>query len=706
MFQNSTCLRILARKYHFTKRSRSRRANDGKNLMLNSTNGGFSRKRKTGQGGAELSQDKVRKKRKTSENNGVYDRNLDRISDLPEPIIHHIFTFMKCTKDVARTSILSKKWRNMYNSYLTFDFDERWFRIPKGVGKHNRIKARELQKKKFKSYVDRSLAVRLNPVPCIDKFRLYVNNIDNRLRTCIEHWLCAAADKNVKELDIQLNTKEKHFVLPEAVFLSASVIALKLSGPVISFLFNIRMSRLRILSIKGSTIVSDYVIKLFETGCPLLEDLRFVCCKAEFNIAISSLVKLRRVEVHDCGKVSYIQIAAPSLETFWYHADKYQECRIDLKGSGNLKNLTLKDWKMTDTAFQDLISMCPLLEKLVLQECNSLGRLAILSERLKRLALIRCVEVQEINVDAPNLYSFEYSGLRMLMPFSSMNVPGLHEAKLSFGPVMRKNKCIVYQRPFGIFDRSKGFKLIIYTHQEMKIYEEPKEADIIPDHVCKLVLTASLASVRKVVDSWLRECRGRSLILVSPCCELRSSIQTLIADREDKPSCCGLYSNQCWRHYIADVKIQTYTALPALHCMEGKKDPTDGKKAIIVGPWGGNGGTNWDDGFYNGIREIILKYDRCIDSILIIYDKNEKPVSGHKHGGVGGTKTAEIKLQFPEEFLTDVTGHYCPVVHGGSPVIRSLMFRSNRRMFGPYGVEEGTPFFFPMEGGQIIGFKV
>ncbi|KAL6537496.1 Jacalin-related lectin 19 [Orobanche minor] len=146
-------------------------------------------------------------------------------------------------------------------------------------------------------------------------------------------------------------------------------------------------------------------------------------------------------------------------------------------------------------------------------------------------------------------------------------------------------------------------------------------------------------------------------------------------------------------------------ALPALHCMEGKKDPTDGKKAIIVGPWGGNGGTNWDDGFYNGIREIILKYDRCIDSILIIYDKNEKPVSGHKHGGVGGTKTAKIKLQFPEEFLTAVTGHYCPVVHGDSPVIRSLTFRSNRRMFGPYGVEEGTPFFFPMKGGQIIGFK-
>lgn len=45
------------------------------------------------------------------------------------------------------------------------------------------------------------------------------------------------------------------------------------------------------------------------------------------------------------------------------------------------------------------------------------------------------------------------------------------------------------------------------------------------------------------------------------------------------------------------------------------------------------------------------------------------------------------------------------MVHGGSPVIRSLTFRSNRRTFGPFGVEEGTPFSLPMEGGQIVGFK-
>lgn len=55
--------------------------------------------------------------------------------------------------------------------------------------------------------------------------------------------------------------------------------------------------------------------------------------------------------------------------------------------------------------------------------------------------------------------------------------------------------------------------------------------------------------------------------------------------------------------------------------------------------------------------------------------------------------------------MISISGYISPVVHGGSPVIRSLTFKSNRRTFGPYGVEEGTPFSLPIEGGKIVGFK-
>ena len=64
---------------------------------------------------------------------------------------------------------------------------------------------------------------------------------------------------------------------------------------------------------------------------------------------------------------------------------------------------------------------------------------------------------------------------------------------------------------------------------------------------------------------------------------------------------------------------------------------------MVVGAWGGDGGSSWDDGSYSGVRGITIVYDRCIDWIRVVYDKNGKPVTGQKHGGVGGNKTAEVE---------------------------------------------------------------
>ncbi|KAI5336875.1 hypothetical protein L3X38_016144 [Prunus dulcis] len=77
---------------------------------------------------------------------------------------------------------------------------------------------------------------------------------------------------------------------------------------------------------------------------------------------------------------------------------------------------------------------------------------------------------------------------------------------------------------------------------------------------------------------------------------------------------------------------------------------------IVIGPWGGNGGADWDDGIYNGVREIKIAYCLCIDSITVGYDRNGKPVKAETHSGRGGNQTAEIKLQYPDEFLVGVSG--------------------------------------------------
>ncbi|KAI8529634.1 hypothetical protein RHMOL_Rhmol12G0240000 [Rhododendron molle] len=146
---------------------------------------------------------------------------------------------------------------------------------------------------------------------------------------------------------------------------------------------------------------------------------------------------------------------------------------------------------------------------------------------------------------------------------------------------------------------------------------------------------------------------------------------------------------------------------------DGGNDQAGKKMSIVVGPCGGKGGSYWDDGNYSGVREISLVYGLVIDSIRVVYDENGKPVLADKHGGTGGSRggtgvsqTAEIKLQYPEEFLTSVSGHYCPWgFFSACTVIRSMTFKSNRRTFGPYGVEEGTPFSISADGAQIVGFQ-
>ena len=62
----------------------------------------------------------------------------------------------------------------------------------------------------------------------------------------------------------------------------------------------------------------------------------------------------------------------------------------------------------------------------------------------------------------------------------------------------------------------------------------------------------------------------------------------------------------------------------------------------------------------------------------------------------------QILLDWPREYLTSITGTTVKV--WDYTVIKSLRFYSNRTKYGPYGVEKGESFSFPMEGGAIVGF--
>ncbi|KAK9181156.1 hypothetical protein WN944_024293 [Citrus x changshan-huyou] len=73
---------------------------------------------------------------------------IDRISFLPNDLTHHIMSLLPM-KDIARTSVLSKRWMSHWLCFSIQEFDESWF---KG--------RRESCRRDFHEYLRRSLTRR------------------------------------------------------------------------------------------------------------------------------------------------------------------------------------------------------------------------------------------------------------------------------------------------------------------------------------------------------------------------------------------------------------------------------------------------------------------------------------------------------------------------------------------------------------------
>lgn len=66
------------------------------------------------------------------------------------------------------------------------------------------------------------------------------------------------------------------------------------------------------------------------------------------------------------------------------------------------------------------------------------------------------------------------------------------------------------------------------------------------------------------------------------------------------------------------------------------------KRPISVGPWGGQQGLAWDDGFYSTVRQVVITHGAGIDCIQIEYDDKGTSIWSGRHGGNGGNRTDKV----------------------------------------------------------------
>lgn len=108
-----------------------------------------------------------RKRARTNSSSSSSSLTSDRLSSLPDFLIHHIMFFLKA-RQVVQTCLLSKRWRHLWRSVPCLDIDQEEFE----TAGPNRDTAKEWHK--FEDFTDHLLINNIS-IALLDTFRLHVS---------------------------------------------------------------------------------------------------------------------------------------------------------------------------------------------------------------------------------------------------------------------------------------------------------------------------------------------------------------------------------------------------------------------------------------------------------------------------------------------------------------------------------------------------
>lgn len=464
-------------------------------------------------GSCDLKEDKERRRRID---------HVDRISELPEPILHRIMSFLPFDQ-LVQTSVFSKTWLRAYLTFPALEIDEK---CPKHLHWEKVRKAR--------TYWEKVLQFRHRNMISIDKLTLRTSGESAwRLASiCILY----AIENNVKELDLE------HFLpsgiwfdLPEMVLYSKSLKVLKLEGCKLESLRNDVSLSLRKLSL-SEVYADDQVMNNLVAQCPLIEDLEFDRCEGFKTLDIAS-------------------------------------CK-NLKG---LSFLGRGSFTVTDGWLRSQIPRLPLLERLRIFLCGNIKSINIFSPRLKILGIHSCDKLDEVKLDTPNLNKFNYKG--DLISFSSAALT-LSETHLYFSEIIDSQLHTKYIELLAMFHKfSKVLNLQTCSSENVHVPGELRLSLPHPMSGAKhLNLTLSLGDrnfeVAKVVDSLL----WMSPHVETACLDcynykrfyFQFSYKQQPVYEGETAQCCKSFPVSCWKHCITRIDIEVVSTYNKVNMITGE----------------------------------------------------------------------------------------------------------------------------------------
>ncbi|KAK8630418.1 hypothetical protein V6N13_079214 [Hibiscus sabdariffa] len=173
------------------------------------------------------------------------EEGIDRISDLPDPVLCHVLSFLPTKMSVA-TSVLSKRWINLWTTVpaLSFSFTEFSDRFVDSVYK----------------------VLAMFQAQTIHQFSLDFEHISGVDDEHIDTWISAAIKRNVQELILKLNLCAPYgppFKLHDYVFAYKTLVCLRLFDDVfVDVPANACLPSLKILQLERDDNILDLDINV------------------------------------------------------------------------------------------------------------------------------------------------------------------------------------------------------------------------------------------------------------------------------------------------------------------------------------------------------------------------------------------------------------------------------------------------------------
>ncbi|XP_058785922.1 F-box/FBD/LRR-repeat protein At3g26920-like [Vicia villosa] len=211
-----------------------------------------------------------------------------RINSLPDNVLCHILTFLK-TKEVLATSVLSKRWIDIWRSVPALIFYD--------IEVNNRETDSRLNELVY------SFLLSVDYIKSCKLDILYDHHLGHLSFPNVIRWINAVVQRRVEyiKLCMHIIAGDDRFKLPISILTCRTLVVLKLYGFYIKDFSSVRLPSLKTLSLDEVIFVNVQDFLLLLAGCPNLEDLRaryseflseeFLSCQERESLSLSKLVK-------------------------------------------------------------------------------------------------------------------------------------------------------------------------------------------------------------------------------------------------------------------------------------------------------------------------------------------------------------------------------------------------------------------------------